>query len=211
MNQPSFFWNDNPLLNLLNPMQSFYGSSLAGSFSPPPASPQGNSLLELLVPLLLTRRSVFVSYHHELDQDYYGYFSRLTEDHYGVVNDNSSQDIFDSANPEYVIQQIRDKNITGTSCTFVLCGPQTWGRKYVDWEIKATLDKEHALIGIALPNNPAGFVPERLYANIQSGYALWLSWASISDAAFLKSNIELAISRQKNLIRNWQALRLRNV
>jgi len=202
MNQPSFFWNDNPLLNLLNPLQPFYGSSLAGSFSPPPAPPRGKSILELLVPLLLTRRSVFVSYHHEMDQDYYGHFSRLTEDHYGIVNDNSLQDTFDTDNPEYVIQQIRDKNITGTSCTFVLCGPQTWGRKYVDWEIKATLDKGHALIGIALPNNPAGFVPERLHANIQSGYALWLSWASISDAALLKSNIELAVARPKNLIRN---------
>jgi hypothetical protein len=46
------------------------------------------------------------------------------------------------------MQRIRDKHITGTSCTIVLCGSLTPWRKYVDWEIKATLDKEHGLIGI---------------------------------------------------------------
>ena len=43
------------------------------------------------------------------------------------------------------------KYITGTSCTVVLCGGRP--RKFVDWEIKATLDKEHALIGVNLPTS----------------------------------------------------------
>jgi len=46
---------------------------------------------------------------------------------------------------------IRENFITGTSCTIVLCGAQTHLRKYVHWEIKATLDKEHGLIGVNLP------------------------------------------------------------
>jgi len=52
------------------------------------------------------------------------------------------------------MQRIRDKYITGTSCTIVLCGPQARWRKYIDWEIKAALDKEHGLIGVWLTNNP---------------------------------------------------------
>lgn len=32
----------------------------------------------------------------------------------------------------------------------VLCGAEAPQRKFVDWEIKATLDKEHGLIGINL-------------------------------------------------------------
>jgi hypothetical protein len=36
-----------------------------------------------------------------------------------------------------------DNAPTGTSCTIVLCGAETPKRKFVDWEIKAILDKGH--------------------------------------------------------------------
>ncbi len=50
---------------------------------------------------------------------------------------------------------------------------------------KATLDKQHGLIGVQLPTLVAGptgkvTVPDRLYYNIQSGYAGWISWAAIT-------------------------------
>lgn len=166
--------------------------------------------------LMSVRRSVFVSYHHDNDQAYYDSFSHIFSDLYGVIQDSSVDRIFDSDDPDYVMRRIRERYITGTSCTFVLCGPQTRWRKYVDWEIKATLDKEHALIGVNLPNNPRdimgrGHKPDRLQDNIDSGYALWIQWENLTGGlAVLKSYVEHAIARPSNLITNTRDMRSRN-
>ena len=164
--------------------------------------------------LLLKKRSIFVSYHHFRDQLYYDDFSRVFSDTYDVIEDNSVDRILDSDDPEYVIRRIREGHITGSSCTIVLCGPETPWRKYIDWEIKATLDKEHGIIGINLPNNPKNhlgnvYVPVRLYDNILSGYAIWINWEQLNINS-LKLYIELAINRPKSLINNERGMRKRN-
>lgn len=162
------------------------------------------------------RRSIFISYYHDQDQAYYDVFSQNFSGTYGIVRDNSLDRFIDSDDPEYVMQRIRDNHITGTSCTIVLCGPQTRWRKYVDWEIKATLDREHGLIGIKLPNNPiiGGGIhkPDRLQDNTDSGYALWMTWEQLQNGGpqFLKSCVEAAITRPKNLIDNTRQMRSRN-
>src|SRR5688500_597429 len=100
---------------------------------------------------LIAKRSIFVSYHHGGSQWYYDAFSTRFADEYNFVRDNSLRKAIDSDNSEYIRRQIREQYITGTSCTVVLCGPLTWGRKHVDWEIAATLDKLHGVVGIKLP------------------------------------------------------------
>lgn len=100
-----------------------------------------------------TKRQIFVSYHHGSDQWYYDEFSRIFSDTYDVVKDNSLDRAIDSDDSDYVMRRIRENYITGTSCTIILCGAETSQRKYVDWEIKATLDKYHGLIGINLPSS----------------------------------------------------------
>src|SRR5689334_16431755 len=100
------------------------------------------------------RPRIFVSYHHGSDQWFYNEFSRLFHDNYETVYDNSLERSVNSENVDYTRWRIRDDYIRGTSCTVVMCGAETWKRKYVDWEIKATLDMRHALIGINLPSNP---------------------------------------------------------
>lgn len=163
------------------------------------------------------KHKVFVSYHHRGDQAYYDAFSRAFHDTYDVIYDNSLERRVDSDNVDYVMRQIRENYITGSSCTIVLVGEKTWGRKYVDWEIKATLDKGHGLIGVQLPTavrNPSNnniIVPDRLFDNIQSGFALWLSWQAITaDAAQLERYIADAKSRSAKLIVNTRDRRLRN-
>ena len=89
----------------------------------------------------------------------------------------------------------------------MLVGAQTWGRKFVDWEIDATLEKDHALIGVQLPTlipGPNGFVtvPDRLNDNIHSGYAIWTNWNYITSSLHnLNNMIADAKSRPKALIR----------
>lgn len=144
-----------------------------------------NADIELLLRSFLEiKRKVFVSYHHGNDQYFYDGFSHIFSDTYDILRDNSLDRRIDSDNANYVIRRIRENYITGSSCTFVLCGAATPWRKFVDWEIKATLDAQHGLIGVNLPTNPLDsegkyIVPDRLYDNIESGYALWTHWNEI--------------------------------
>src|SRR6185295_7150306 len=128
---------------------------------------------------------VFVSYHHAGDQAYYNAFSKAFCDTYDVITDNSLEREVDSDDVDYVMRRIREYYISGSSCTIVLVGKDTWGRKDVDWEIKATLEKEHGLIGVRLPTAPISTEkkvtdPGRLYDNIVKGYALWKTWEEIT-------------------------------
>jgi hypothetical protein len=100
------------------------------------------------------KRKVFISYHHAADQAYYDTFSRTFSNAYDVITDNSLIRGVESDVAEYIMRRIRENYITGSSCTVVLVGRDTWRRKYVDWEIDATLQKEHGLIGIQLPTLP---------------------------------------------------------
>lgn len=165
---------------------------------------------------LLPRRSIFVSYYHLGDQAYYNEFSRLFSSTYWIVRDNSLDRIIESDDADYVRQTIREDYITGTSCTFVLCGPITPYRKYVDWEIKATLDKQHGLIGVKLPElaivNNGCHKPARLQDNIDSKYAVWTHWETLRNggAAALKQVVEEAIGKSNELINNSRAMMGRN-
>lgn len=170
----------------------------------------GDIFADLLKPV---RFRIFVSYQHSSDQYYYDQFSKLFHDDYETIFDNSLPRKIESDDPDYVIQRIRNDFITGTSCTVVLVGPTTYQRKYVDWEIKATLDKEHGLIGIQLPNVVAAAngritAPDRLSKNVDSGYALWqgFTWQGlIQNPSMLRNLIQQANNRDKSLIRNpWE-------
>jgi MTH538 TIR-like domain (DUF1863) len=167
-------------------------------------------------PFRPTRRKVFISYHHRGDQACYDAFSRHFCDTFEAVRDNSVDRIFDSGDADYVMRKIREDYLSGTSCTIVLCGPLTPWRKYVDWEIKATLDKAHGLIGVILPNNPPSedgsfAVPYRLFDNILSGYAPWVKWEALGQGAdHLQQLVEIANSRSKILIVNSRPMRERN-
>jgi len=163
----------------------------------------GQDLSYLLGGLRIPTRSVFISYHHENDQHYCDALSRVAGA-YQLFRDRTLRNKIDSTNPEYVIQQIRDKYITGSSCTMVLCGPETYKRRYVDWETKATLDKEHGIIAVQLPNLPVNAIgkvtiPQRLSQNIESGYALWEHWDDLTlSADRFKHYIEEAVARSNS-------------
>lgn len=130
----------------------------------------------------VTRSKVFISYYHAADQYYYDSLSTTLHDKYELITDRSLDDEIDSDDCDYVMRRIREEFITGTSCTLVLYSASTITRKYVDWEIKATLDKEHALIGIALPSLTGSWpwMPWRLFDNQQSGYAVCTDWLSVT-------------------------------
>jgi hypothetical protein len=162
------------------------------------------------------KRKVFVSYHHRGDQAYYDEFSRAFHDSYEAIYDNSLERAVDSDNSEYVMRQIREKYVSGSSCTIVLVGRESWGRKFIDWEISATLDRQHGLLGLQLPSLPivnnTVNMPSRFEDNVNSGYAVWMRWDYLMMHPHLLATwIEQANAKSKFLINNTRERRLRNV
>ena len=211
---PSLGWSEPPL---------FSGIYLPSpSPSEPPLSPPTYlpspwpSVVSSLTPLY-TKSWIFVSYHHRLDQSYYDSLSRSVSVDYEVLYDNSPERAKDSDDAEYIMRSLRENHIAGSSCTIVLCGEETRWRRYVDWEIEATLYKDHGLIGVLLPTcrfgpNGGTHKPDRLQDNIDSGYAVWINWQEIvqNGPNFLREKVALANERSKKLIRNDRQRMQRN-
>jgi len=64
-----------------------------------------------------------------------------------------------------LLDRIRLKYLADSSVTIVLIGETTWSRRFIDWEIAATLGGSHprALMGVLLPTvGTAPRLPERL-------------------------------------------------
>lgn len=160
--------------------------SLYGSYPPQPQVPPRfkPAFQPLQQPLAkAVKPKVFVSYHHK-DQTYIDAFIKNFTGNYEVFTDCSLDEAIESNDLHYVNRTIREEYITGTSVTIVVCGQDTWRRMCVDWEIYSTLYKDHALLGVGLPHvqpvqqdgQSIRFIPDRLYANIISGYAHWIEW-----------------------------------
>ena len=155
---------------------------------------------------------IFVSYHHDNDRYFYGEFCRLFANRYELIDDASVARTTGSNDAEGIVRNLRANYVAGTDHTIVLCGLLTPWRKFVDWEIKATLDEAHGLIGINLPTNPSGaqgryIVPGRLYDNLRSGYAVLLQWQQVRLAPdLLAESLQQAAARPAHLISNSMPL-----
>jgi len=164
----------------------------------------------------VVKPKVFVSFHHGNDQFYFDLFTGTFGDGYEVFYDRSLDGHVRSDDTEYVNRVIREEYIVGSSVTIVLCGRETWKRKYVDWEIYSTLYHEHALLGIELPTIEKTYegkviVPARLHANIASGYAHWTAWPNSADALRLAIDTARLSSRSSIQIDNRMPKMQRNL
>ena len=124
------------------------------------------------------RRKVFVSYSH-LDQLVVDNFiNSATQQGIFIsksLHVNEDEDFIDSDNPAYVMQQIRARHLEDSSVTIVLIGNCTHSRRYVDWEIKASLQQgqssiPNGLIGILTPGLSEAYFPPRFAENWSSGH-----------------------------------------
>lgn len=139
----------------------------------------------------MSKHKIFISYHHSNDQDY----KEELESIYCEWLDNcisrsvQDMDIDDNLPDEKIREIIRDNYLKNSTVTVVLVGQETWKRKHVDWEIYSSLydgskNKRSGLIGVLLPSYPDLInnkynpytIPQRLYDNIQTGYAKIYSW-----------------------------------
>lgn len=162
------------------------------------------------------RSKVFVCYHH-YDEAATQEFVQRGSDVFiprGLGLRFDEDDLIRSDNPEYVMRCIREKIIQDSSVTIVLIGPCTHSRRYVDWEIKASLcqrenEMPNGLIGILLPGGGLHtHLPPRLHANLSpigNSYArLYHMPQSANQLRAWIEDAKLARLSRAALIRNTQ-------
>ena len=162
----------------------------------------------------MPRRKCFLSYHHADDvvvTNFVDTFAHLLNGFIVRRLGEMPDDIVDSNDTSYVMSRIRQDYIKDSTVTIVLMGKCTWARRYVDWEIQASLRSgesvmPNGLLGIKLP----GFsdFPERFNANLKTNgapdsYAGWIDYPSSLE--MLENAIEWAFNRRnthRHLITN---------
>ena len=136
----------------------------------------------------IPRHKVFVSYHHERDQQYRDALERMFADMDEIQISKSAQidDIDPDLDVEIVRQKIRDECLRDSAVTVVLIGSETWKRKSVDWEIGSSLRNTESsscsgLLGMILPTYESNYfpytLPPRLYYNLECGFAKLYPWS----------------------------------
>jgi hypothetical protein len=155
---------------------------------------------------------VFISYHHDEDQEYADRLRKF----YGrskAIIDKSMHDDLSHLQNETILRKIRQDYLRDSTVTVVLVGEHTWGRKWVDWEIYSSLrgyaDRTvNGLLAVYLPTHRKKHF--RLTDNLKSGYAVRVKWEEV-EARFIDAVHEAwSKRRNKSLIDNTRQLRERN-
>jgi hypothetical protein len=83
------------------------------------------------------------------------------------------EEVIDSTNTDYVMRRIRELYIRDSTVTIVLVGRCTWARRFVDWEVQASLRRPspNGLLAILLDESIRPDLPNRVQLNRDSGYA----------------------------------------
>lgn len=128
------------------------------------------------------RHRTFITYHQD-DQDEVDEFIR-TFDHErdvfiarAVGSDETMEGLVGGDDDDYVMRQIREKYLNDTTVTLAFIGERTWTRKFVDWELAASLHqgpsagKPNGLLAILSPKLSKAILPDRFVDNWQPGYA----------------------------------------
>ena len=166
-----------------------------------------------------SKRKVYISYDHHRDGARFDEFQRLFASLYEISRDNSMDRELDTDDPERYIRYLREEAMVDAGSILVLCGASTHLDKFVDWEIKAALDRKGGVVGIVLPENPAlsgegaakggdPLLPDRLRRNFDGGYAVICRWEDLArDRIELTPRLDYAMERPIELIDNSLALR----
>jgi len=79
-------------------------------------------------------------------------------------SDYSVKEPFDSENADYIKQQIRNL-VKKVSVTLCLIGETTYKSRWVNWEIKTSVELGKGLVGVKLHSSPKDIIPQALKDN----------------------------------------------
>ena len=149
---------------------------------------------------MTTKHKCFISYHGSdkmavdsfIDKFGSGFIRRGME---------MTDDIINSNDTDYVMKRIRELYLKDSTVTIVLIGKCTWARKYVDWEVQASLRQPanglpNGLVAIQLWESYTT-LPNRVNLNVDSGYANFYKYPK-SQSGF-ESMIDEAFKARTNL------------
>jgi hypothetical protein len=96
------------------------------------------------------------------------------------------EDIIDSNDTDYVMRRIRELYLQDSTVTLVLIGRCTWARRFVDWEVQASLRQPkdgypNGLVAVQLWESYTT-LPDRVKLNVASEYAKFYEYPSSSNS-----------------------------
>jgi hypothetical protein len=130
------------------------------------------------------RRKVFLSHSHIHERENAAFLRDFGDvfiaKQLGIFG---NEDFINSTDTNYVMHCVRSRYVQDSTVTIVLIGACVHSRRYIDWEIKASLRQgadslPNGLLGITLPStNGNAVLPERFEQN-------WKQWNSNCYAHF---------------------------
>lgn len=133
------------------------------------------------------RHKTFISYHHD-DQEEVDEFIK-TFDHdrdvfiaRAVGSDQTLDELIDSDDDVYVMRRIREKHMSDSTVTLLFVGKNTWSRKFVDWELAASLHQgpkaglPNGVVAILSKELTKAILPDRFADNWETGYAKFYAY-----------------------------------
>jgi len=122
------------------------------------------------------RRKCFISYHHADAVAVNSFIERFGPSHFIKRGITMPAEVVDSADTDYVMRRVRELYVKDSTVTIVLVGKCTWARRFVDWEVQASLRKPanalpNGLLAILLDKSTRPSLPPRVKLNTDSGYA----------------------------------------
>ena len=160
------------------------------------------------------RHKVFISYHHEEDQEYKNRLVQALGDKFVDMSVREDDIQEEGLRLDDIRRIIRDEHIAGATVSIVLIGRCAWQRKHVDWEISASLiDRRNnhrcGLLGLVLPTHPDyrknpdarnhRLIPPRLADNIDGAtpFATIFDWPRNGLARKILPRIHTAFLRRR--------------
>ena len=171
------------------------------------------------------RHKTFVSYHHDDQEEVDKFIETFDHDRdvfiaRAVGSDQTMDELIESDDDDYVMRRIREEHIGDSTVTMVFLGKNTWSRKFVDWELAASLHQgpkaglPNGVLVILSPELNSAILPDRLVDNWEVGYAKFYPYpknrtqlAVWIDHAFVAREDE----GQRNSIKNGRRKLKRNL
>ncbi len=133
------------------------------------------------------RHKTFISYHHEDQEEVDEFIEKFDHERdvfiaRAVGSDQTLDKLIDSDDDDYVMRRIREDHIQDSTVTLLFVGKETWTRKFVDWEIAASLHQgpkaglPNGLLAILSPRLSQAILPDRFADNWESGYAKYFPY-----------------------------------
>ena len=128
------------------------------------------------------RHKTFISYHHADQEEVDNFIKTFDHDRdvfiaRAVGSDQTLDKLIDSDDDEYVMRRIREKHMADSTVTLLFVGKNTWSRKFVDWELAASLHQgpvvglPNGVVAILSKELTKAILPDRFVDNWEPGYA----------------------------------------